>query len=166
MMRPSAHALLIALSLAFSALPAAAQWKWKDSRGQVQYSDLPPPASVPQSDILQRPTIQAPRVVPAPAASAAAASAPAGIDPQLEARRKQAEQQEDAKRAAEKKVQDEKVAALRAENCRKARANLGLLQDGGRVKRMKDNGEVEYIDDANRAREIAAAQQSVNTECR
>jgi hypothetical protein len=157
----------IGLALAFAALPAAAQWKWKDGRGQVQYSDLPPPASVPQKDILQQPYSQSARVVPvAPAASEAAASAPAGVDPQLEAKRKQAEQQEAAKRQAEKKAEDDKVAALRADNCRKARSNLAMLQSGGRIQRMNEKGEREYIDDANISREIAAQQQIVNSDCR
>ena len=34
------------------ALPAEAQWKWRDKGGHVQYSDLPPPAGTPDQDIL------------------------------------------------------------------------------------------------------------------
>ena len=35
--------------------PVAAQWKWRDAGGRIQYSDRPPFASVPDRDILQRP---------------------------------------------------------------------------------------------------------------
>ena len=35
--------------------PAAAQWKWRDAQGRVQYSDRPPPTTVPDRDILTRP---------------------------------------------------------------------------------------------------------------
>lgn len=169
MKRAPALAPLIALALVLTAwsLPAAAQWKWRDSSGLIQYSDLPPPKTVPEKDILQRPTVTAARVVPAPAASApGAASAPAGVDPQLEAKRKQAEQQDAAKRKAEQKADDDKLAAVRTENCQKARANLKLLEDGGRIQRMNDKGEREYLDDAGRAREMAAARQTIASECR
>lgn len=167
MKRASTLVTLIGLTLACAALPAAAQWKWKDSRGQVQYSDVPPPASVPQKDILQQPNGQTTRNLPAaPVTSEAAASAPAGVDPQLEAKRKQVEQQEEAKRQADKKAEDQKLATLRADNCQKARSNLRLLQDGGRVQRVNEKGEREFIDDAHRSREISAAQQVVNTDCR
>lgn len=170
MIRATALASLIGIGFALSAwsLPAEAQWKWKDANGRVQYSDIPPPGSVPEKDILQRPTLTTPaRMAPvADAASAAAASAPAGVDPQLEAKRKQTEQQEAAKRKAQQKAEDDKVAAVRADNCRKARSNLAMLQSGGRIQRMNDKGEREYIDDASIAREIASAQQAVNAECR
>ena len=48
-------ALLGALVGGLAALPAQAQWKWRDKSGQTQYSDLAPPAGTPEADILQRP---------------------------------------------------------------------------------------------------------------
>ncbi|WP_019562263.1 DUF4124 domain-containing protein [Caldimonas manganoxidans] len=103
----------LALMLA-SAGPVWAQWKWKDSSGKVQYSDRPPPASVPDRDILQRPSGPrsiAPPPAEAPPAPAAAASA-LGVDKDLEARRRQEEQEREAKARAEK----ERMAQVRAEN--------------------------------------------------
>ena len=47
--------VMTALVGATLALPAAAQWKWRDKNGQVQYSDLAPPNGVAERDILQRP---------------------------------------------------------------------------------------------------------------
>ena len=49
-------ALLALLAASLIALPAAAQWKWRDKGGHVQYSDLPPPAGTPDQDILSRPS--------------------------------------------------------------------------------------------------------------
>ena len=46
-------AALLGMTLA---LPAAAQWKWRDQRGQTQYSDTPPPPGIAEKDILQRPS--------------------------------------------------------------------------------------------------------------
>src|SRR6185369_1193575 len=111
--RISRLCVFVAVIAATAALPAAAQWKWKDSRGQTQYSDTPPPASVPERDILLRPNAAALRPVavsttsaPAPAASAAPA------DNELDAKKRQADQQE----AARKRAEEEKIAQARADN--------------------------------------------------
>ena len=91
-----AVALLLTVLLAGLALPAAAQWKWRDKDGRITVSDLPPPLDVPQADILQqpkgRPTTPAP--APKPAASAASGSLPG--DPALQARREAADRQREA----------------------------------------------------------------------
>ena len=65
--------LCAAVTLALPAADAAAQWKWRDARGQITVSDLPPPREVPERDILQRPSAGAPRAAaPAPAGAGAA----------------------------------------------------------------------------------------------
>ena len=55
------------------ALPAEAQWKWKDKNGHIQYSDLPPPTGTPEKDILMQPSARH------SSAPAAATSAPAAV---------------------------------------------------------------------------------------
>ncbi|MCK6433297.1 MAG: DUF4124 domain-containing protein [Burkholderiaceae bacterium] len=150
-----------------AALPAHAQWKWKDSSGQVHISDRPPPADVPDASILQRPaapTVR--RAAPAAAAASVAASGPSAasrprVDSELEARMKKAEQEQKAKAKAE----EERVAASRAENCRRARQQLAALESGMRVVRMNDKGEREYLDDAQRAAEVQRARQLIASEC-
>src|SRR5450755_1193541 len=95
MARPFA-ALLAVLAAGLLALPAEAQWKWKDKGGHVQYSDLPPPPGTPDQDILTRPSgprrAAAPATAPASAASVVAAAsgglAVRPADPELEAKRK------------------------------------------------------------------------------
>src|SRR4051812_13518484 len=91
--------LVIVFGLAF-ALPATAQWKWRDKNGQTQYSDLPPPPAVPEQDILSRPNGQrrnaAPAVVAAASGAASAAKGvmlaasspltPRSVEPELEAK--------------------------------------------------------------------------------
>ena len=52
----AASVLLVGAALLALAAPVHAQWKWKDERGQVHVSDLPPPRDVPERNILQRPT--------------------------------------------------------------------------------------------------------------
>ncbi|OYU77582.1 MAG: DUF4124 domain-containing protein, partial [Burkholderiales bacterium PBB5] len=95
-MRPALICLLAGLVLAAAPGASWAQYKWKDTRGQVHGSDLPPPRDVPDKDILQRPTTTARKpLVTGTAASAPAAAGPASaaasrapVDPELDARRK------------------------------------------------------------------------------
>lgn len=159
-------AVLTALMLCTS---AQAQWKWRDSKGGIQYSDLPPPLGTPQKDILQRPTAVAPVVKPIPAAASASApgslaSAPAvaTVDPELEAQRKLLEQQQAAKRKADEAAAEQ----VRAQNCESARAGLRTLESGLRVARVTPSGEREIIDDATRAQQTAQAREAIASNCR
>ena len=49
-------------------------WRWLDSQGRQVFSDLPPPASVPEPRILQRPGPDLPAPAPAPGSTAAGGS--------------------------------------------------------------------------------------------
>lgn len=159
-------ALLGALALLAAAGPAEAQWKWRDANGRITASDLPPPRDIPEKDILQRPA--APRAVaPAPAASAPASPVPAvvakpPVDKQLEAKRRAAEEEQQAKARAE----EARLAEQRAENCRRARAAAASLESGQRVARTNEKGEREILDDAGRAEELRRAREVIASECR
>lgn len=153
-------AALVGLTLA---LPASAQWKWRDSHGQTQYSDLPPPPGVSEKDILQRPAAgRRAATLPAAPASAAPLAAARASDPVLEAKRKQAEQEA----AAKKKAEEDKIAAARAENCARARAQMRTLDSGIRIARVNDKGEREIIDDTARAAEVKRTQALIASECK
>jgi hypothetical protein len=149
------------------ALPASAQWKWRDKAGQTQYSDLPPPPSVPESDILQRPNANQ-RLAPAAAAAASNAAsgaptlAPKGSDPELEAKRRKAEQDV----AAKKKAEDEKVAIAKADNSLRAKAQLRTLESGERIARTNDKGEREIMDDTARASEAKRTREVISADCK
>jgi hypothetical protein len=177
--RTSRHwrvALLAAACLAL-ALPAAAQWKWRNAAGQTQYSDLPPPASVAEKDILARPSAarraapQAGVAVPAAPASAvvAAAPSPAASDPgapktaepELDAKRRQAEQQQ----AAKIKADEVRLAAARAENCTRAKSQMRTLDSGVRIARTNEKGEREILDDKARAAEVKHAREAISANC-
>jgi len=152
---------------ALLAVPAQAQWKWRDKNGQTQYSDLPPPAGIAESDILQRPTLVQ-RTAPAAAAAASGAAsgapalAPKGSDPALEAKRRQAEQEV----AAKKKAEDEKAAIAKADNCMRAKAQMRTLDSGARIARTNEKGEREFMDDAARAAEAKRTQGIIASDCK
>jgi hypothetical protein len=162
-----AAALACALVATVVAVPAAAQWKWRDKGGHIQYSDLPPPANVPENDILLRPMASQRRAEPSPAASAvapAASAAPAGkaVEPELEAKRRKAEQEEEAKRKAEQ----ERLAATRADNCARARNYMRTLDEGMRIARVNDQGEREILDDKARAEEARRTREVIASDCK
>lgn len=155
---------VVALASAI-ALPAAAQWKWRDKNGQTQYSDLPPPLGVADKDILLRPNAAA-SVPPAPAASAGSAAAATlaakGVDSELEAKRKLATQAE----ADRRKADDARLAAVRADNCVHARDQMRTLDSGLRVARVNARGEREMLDDTARAEETRRAREAIAADCR
>ena len=158
---------LTALLGATLSLPAAAQWKWRDKTGQIQYSDLPPPPGVAEKDILQRPNSARQRASlvvsePASAASAAAPAAPKMVEPELEAKRRKAEQEQ----AAKKKAEDEKIALARAENCSRAKGHLRSLEDGIRIARTNEKGEREILDDKARAEETRRTRDIIAADCK
>ena len=171
--KPALAGAWILLLLATSA-PAWAQYKWKDSRGQVHASDLPPPRDIPDRDVLQRPaTAQraANTAVAVPGASVSAstrASASAAppirplVDPELEARRKRAD--EEARQRV--RTDEERLAAQRAENCQRARQQLAMVDSGQRLLRYNARGEPVVLDDAGRADDAQAARRVMASDCR
>lgn len=150
--------------------PAQAQWKWLDRNRQVQYSDIPPPFDTPDKDILQRPKNQqaalAAAAAPTPAASAASAVAPKTVEPELEARRRKAEQEQASRAKAQSKAEEERLAAMRTDNCNRARADIRTLDDGGRLARTNARGEREILDDRQRAEELRRTRDLIAVLCR
>jgi hypothetical protein len=97
----------------------------------------------------------------------AAASAPkAGVDPELEARRRKAEQATTDKAKAEERVQAERIAAAKAENCARAKSYMKSLEDGLRIVRTNASGEQAFLDDKARAEEKARASAIISSDCR
>jgi hypothetical protein len=156
--------LLAATVLALTASAAQAQWKWRDKTGQVNASDRPPPMEIPEKDILARPTPDAQRrAAPAPAASAPAAAPVKGaLEREVDARKKQADQEQAAKARAD----EEKASQQRAENCRRARGHLAALESGQRIARTNDKGEREILDDRGRADEMRQAREVITSDCK
>ena len=172
-----AGALLLAVVAGTFTSPAEAQWRWRDAKGQINASDRPPPKDVPEKDILSRPntlTLRRNAVAAADAASGAAsappgapavagaASGPSGLQAEVEARKRRAEQEQ----ASKAKVEEERLAAQRAENCRRARSAAANLESGQRMARTNERGEREVLDDKGRAEELRAARAVIASDCR
>ena len=169
-MLPMRHAtvLAVALLVTLTCTAASVQWTWRDAAGRINASDMAPPASVPERDILQRPTDQRRRSTDSAAAAGAPASAAAqgvtaarGTDPELEARRKRAADE----KAAVSQQEKERLARARADNCTRARSQLAALSDGQRLSRANAQGEAIILDDRARAEETERTRAVIASDC-
>ncbi len=141
-----------------------AQWQWIDQDGRKVYSDLAPPPSIPQKNILKQPSrtgYQGGMQVELPMSEPSAPKL-TGKDPILEAKKKQAEDDEEAKR----KSAADKLTQARAQNCERARSSLTVLQSGIRMKGPNANGEIDYLSDTSRAAEIERIRGIIGTDCK
>jgi hypothetical protein len=162
-------ALLAAVSIATA---ASVQYIWINENGIKQYSDMPPPASVPKSRIVKEPgkgarhaSDPAPETAAAPETSSTAFAkdkAPMTIaEKNADFQKRKIEQAE-----KEKKTADEaKLAADKAKNCDQARAYNRTLQSGVRLAYTDKNGERYYLSDAQRAQETQESKRTLD-ECK
>lgn len=157
-------AALTALSLSASAF---AQYIWLNDKGVKQYSDMPPPASVPNNRIVKAPGVamRATSSVPPDSAAigasengAASATVPAvdkaktpmtTAEKNMDFQKRRIEQAEKDKKSAEEK----QLAADKSKNCDRARDYQKALDSGQRIAHTDTNGERAYMSDAQRAQE-------------
>lgn len=158
----------LAAFLALLGASAAAQYAWVDEHGVRQYSDRPPPPSVPKQRILKAPGSPQRAADDAPAASAGGPreaakdrQAPMTLaEKNAEFQKRQIERAEKEKKAA----QEAKLAADQARNCEQAREYQQSLQSGERIVRRDKNGERSYLTDEQRAQELRDTQRMLS-EC-
>lgn len=171
-------ALLATLAgICFAALPAAAEtYKWTDAEGKVHYSDQPPPANI-KNPATVTPRKRTSNPAPTPPAdpdtdagtattSDAKPAAPARpktsqeLDAEFKQRQVKAAEDEAARKKADQESADKK------KNCAQATNNVKRLQEGGRMTRYNDKGEMEFMEDAEIAAELARARQVADSWCK
>lgn len=163
-------------TLAAVCLAASAQWQWVDNDGRKVFSDRPPPAEIPDKNVLKRPGA---RVLPptSKATSAenpgdaasgaiaaklpASAGKPSALDKELEAKKKQTADAERAKVVAE----EERLARAKAENCNRAKQARTTYDSGVRIRHTNAAGEPEIMNDATRAEEVRRLQGVIERDC-
>jgi len=152
---PRLQHAVAAFALFGCATAAMAQYVWLNEKGVKQYSDVPPPASVPNSKILKSPG-GVPRADDAAQAEADAAkneadkpAAKSVAEQNAEFEKRRAEQAEKDKKAATQAKQD----ADRKKNCELARNYNRALGSGQRISRLNAAGERVYLSDQERAQE-------------
>ena len=153
------------------ATSALAQWQWIDKEGRKVFSDRPPPSEVLDKNILKRPSARTVTTQP-PLATEDISRAPAvkktidtpqlsGVDKELLAKKKQADDAE----AAKKKAEEEKILKARVENCSRAKQAKATFDSGVRLSRINEKGEREIMDAAARASEVKRIQGIVESDC-
>lgn len=164
--------LLATLALtAISGLSQAEIYKWKDKDGRVRYSDTPPPSNVKQEAITGKkaplaPTGKAPLAPVDNPAAVPVTAAPKDIEPPKNPDDLAAEQrQRNAEAEKNNKLEKEAEAKRKAENCAAAKSNMQTYTQGGRVYKMNEKGEREYMDETDFKAGREKAQQEINENC-
>ncbi|MDR3482856.1 MAG: DUF4124 domain-containing protein [Burkholderiaceae bacterium] len=147
---------------------ALAQWVWLDEHGVKQFTDVAPPANVPQNRILKQP-----HGAPVPKASEAADKTDdAGADKAVKEPKTTAEKEADYKKRKLEQAEKDKKAGEEAkrkesndENCARAKSYLQSLKSGERIKSTDNNGERSYLSDDDRIKEEARAEEAISASC-
>ena len=169
--------LMMALHLAvLSASTANAEiYKWKDKGGYTRYSDTPPDANI-KIEILggkknTKPTSQTPlpdveNKTQTPAVVAdnppTQGEAPPTQSPEDAAAQKRSKDAQAEKIAKQEK---ETQAKQKAENCKFAKSNLETYVQGGRISKMNENGEREFLGDADLKKGVDKSRGEVSKYC-
>jgi hypothetical protein len=152
-----AAAALCAMCLAGAAY---AQYIWLDEKGVKQFSDMPPPPSVPASRILKQPD---PSAKPQPAAAASpgkegAAGAPAeAAKPAPTLAERNAEFLKRRQEQADKAKKDEEEAKRQADkqaNCERARTANRVIESGQPIFTAAPGGGRHYLTPGERMKQL------------
>jgi hypothetical protein len=163
--------LAIFALISISGLSQAEIYKWKDKDGRVRYSDTPPPSNVKQEAIVGKkkpaePTGREPLAPVDKAATTPVAEIPKNSEPPTNPEDLAAEKRQQAAEAEKNNKREKEAEAKRkAENCSAAKANMETYTQGGRVYKMNEKGERQYMDESDFKAGKEQAQQEINENC-
>jgi Domain of unknown function (DUF4124) len=145
--------------LGFAGAALAQQYKWIDKDGKTRYGDTPPPGV--KATLMGAPASgSAPAAAPAsPGAAAKDKDAKKGPLTPAEQAQEYRLRQEEAKKEREKEAQERKDKEAKAEDCTRTKEYVMTLESGQRISRTSPSGERYYMEDDQRAQEIAKARQ-------
>ncbi|MBI1890811.1 MAG: DUF4124 domain-containing protein [Burkholderiales bacterium] len=158
---------LAGIALLSFAASAFAQYIWLDEKGVKQYSDQPPPSSIPKNRILKEggrinysavATSSTDEKSTSASASASASAPKTTAERNADFNKRKMEQEKKEKEEAEKS----RKTAEKQKNCERARAYNRALASGGRITQPGTNGERSFMSDDQRARELQETQQTLN----
>ena len=147
------------------AWPAQAQWQWRDDTGRRVFSDQPPPPSVPESAIVSRPKAAKRALSQEPPVAAAIPEASSDKRATGPVPRPEADLKAEAELQKKVKAEEARVAALRADNCQRARRALITVNSGMRIATVNDKGEREFLDEKAIAAERQRLESMVRSDC-
>jgi hypothetical protein len=178
--------MAVGCALMLASMASGAEvYKWKDAKGNTQYSDVPPVANIPYTELSGKKPANVPgaenqnasgSAPPASPAAGGTATKPGELKPEAgkppvdakaadAAAQKKALEEKAAKDAEVKKLQQEKLAAEKKANCKKALSDKATFEQGGRIYEVDEKGERHYIGDKEMAARLEQAKSDVATYC-
>ena len=161
--------LLCALLFTLPLLANAEVYKWKDKDGSTRYTDTPPPSNIKQEAVGRKKVVQPTGRAPlAPVENAQAVPAKVKDSPAAPKNTEDAaaaQRQKNAEAEKRNKQEKEAEAKRKEENCKAAKANFETYKQGGRVYKMNEKGEREYMDDKGLQEGKEQAQKEMNENC-
>ena len=165
--------------MALPMLASAEVYKWKDKNGATRYSDTPPPSNIRLESIDGKHAIKTSNQAPlAPVVNTNAAAGKDemkdkvpnlnGANPDGKSTEETAAKlrQKNAEIEKNNKKEKEAQAKLNEENCKAAKSNLAIYNQGGRIYKVNEKGEREYLDDAGLKAGADKAQKDIAEYCK
>jgi len=142
---------------------AQAQIKcWNDANGKRVCGDAPPAGA--KVTTISTPSSPS---APAPAAGAKGDAKAASKGPLTPAEQEQAyrKRQADQQKSADKAAEEQRLAAAKQDTCNRAREALTQIESGQRIARTDAKGERYFLDESQMAAEAAKARQVAKEAC-
>ena len=169
--------LACGLLLTLPMLANAEIYKWRDKDGNMKYSDTPPPSNVQLQSVGGKKVVTGTGKEPLAPVTETAKMATPSTTTNKSANNKEGAgndaKQDDVAKLRQKNTEiekknneeKEKQAKLKDENCKAAKANNQAYAQGGRVYKMNDKGEREYMSDADLKAGVEKTQAEINQYC-
>jgi hypothetical protein len=136
-------------------------YKWRDAKGVVNYSDMPPPAGKEGTQKIKAATVTSEYpLTRADAYKEDATAAPA--DQETASGKGKPKTQMPDEAAAVAKAAETR---MKAQNCAAARSNYRNYAVGGRMQTVNEVGEKEYLSDEQIRENLARAQFEIDENC-
>ncbi|TXI47012.1 DUF4124 domain-containing protein [Methylophilus sp.] len=148
--------LILAGCLLCSLQAEAEIYKWRDEKGVMNYSDVPPQSGPAGTQKIKAATV--PNDVPLTRSDAYHQEESAS------ANKKPPESRESAP-SAEAEALKAMQERLKGQNCAAARSNYRNYAVGGRMQSVNENGQKEYLSDDQIKEGLARAQQEIDENC-
>lgn len=148
--------LILAGCLLCSLQAEAEIYKWRDEKGVMNYSDVPPQSGPAGTQKIKAATV--PNDVPLTRSDAYQ------YEESASANKKSPENRESAP-SAEAEALKAMQERLKGQNCAAARSNYRNYAVGGRMQSVNENGQKEYLSDDQIKEGLARAQQEIDENC-
>ncbi|UCH48157.1 MAG: DUF4124 domain-containing protein [Betaproteobacteria bacterium] len=157
-----AHLIGLGVLLLAASATTMAQttYRWDDVDGQTHYSDTPPPAGATNVKVIKDRGFDSYDSYDFEE-GAPSASTPSYVEQEARFQERQAKKAEQQAEAEKERL----AAAERKKNCDLARSNYNTVSVGGRITRINEAGEREYMSDEEIERATAEARRTMEQWC-